>query len=226
MRWRFSHVHLGCAAIDIGVASPWTGSCWYRTCPMDTNAESPTKIIARLPVERWREYKALRLRALQSAPQAFGQSYQEASLYPDERWRQRLIDTAEGRGWNVFAERDGQLIGMTGAFQWPEDIGADRAMIVSVFVEAEARGQGVGKSLMTAVLDLIAAAGIGNAILAVNPVQTAAVRLYERMGFRATGVEVNRMGDGNQCEEVVMERPLATTWNWVRTTDDSLRPKS
>jgi ribosomal protein S18 acetylase RimI-like enzyme len=209
MRWRFSHVHRGCAAIDIGVASRWTGSCWYRTCPMDTNAESPTKIIGRLPVERWREYKALRLRALQSAPQAFGQSYQEASLYPDERWRQRLIDTAEGRGWNVFAERDGQLIGMTGAFQWPEDIGADRAMIVAVFVDVETRGQGVGEALMTAVIDQLAAAGVGNAILAVNPIQTAAVRLYERMGFTFAGYETATLGDGVEHEEVVMTRPLA-----------------
>jgi ribosomal protein S18 acetylase RimI-like enzyme len=44
--------------------------------------------------------------------------------------------------------------------------------------------------------------------LAVNPIQTAAVRLYEKMGFRVTGTEINLMGTGEQCEETVMERPL------------------
>jgi ribosomal protein S18 acetylase RimI-like enzyme len=149
------------------------------------------------------------LHALKTAPQAFGQSYEEASRFPEERWRERLIAADDGRGWMVFAERDGQLIGMTGAFQWPEDLEADRAMIVSVFVDPESRGQGIGEALMTAVMEQIAAAGIGNAILAVNPVQTAAVRLYERMGFRATGVEVNPMGDGTDCEEIVMERAVS-----------------
>ena len=81
-------------------------------------------------------------------------------------------------------------------------------MIVSVFVDEEARGKGVASGLMTAILDKLAVAGIGNAILAVNPVQEAAVRLYERMGFRATGVEVNRMDDGTDCEETTMECSL------------------
>jgi ribosomal protein S18 acetylase RimI-like enzyme len=160
-------------------------------------------------VERWREYRELRLRALKTDPQAFGQSYAEAVTHPEERWRQRLKDAAEGKSCLVFAEQEGRLIGMSGAYQWPEDIAADRAMIVAVFVDADARGQGVGEALMAAVMNQLVAAGIGNAILAVNPVQTAAVRLYERMGFRRTGVEVNRMGDGTDCEEIVMERPLS-----------------
>jgi ribosomal protein S18 acetylase RimI-like enzyme len=176
---------------------------------MEMTADSRIRIITRLPVERWPEYKALRLRALQSAPQAFGQSYQEALTYPEERWRQRLIDAAEGRSWMDFAERDGKLIGMTAAYQWPEDIENDRAMIVSVFVDAEARGKGVASRLMTAILDQLAAAGVGNAILAVNPIQTAAVRLYERMGFGFAGYETATLGDGVEYEEVVMTRPLA-----------------
>jgi ribosomal protein S18 acetylase RimI-like enzyme len=62
---------------------------------------------------------------------------------------------------------------------------------------------------MTAVIDQLAAAGVGNAILAVNPIQTAAVRLYERMGFTFAGYETATLGDGVEHEEVVMTRPLA-----------------
>lgn len=172
---------------------------------------SDVKIITQLPVERWREYRELRLRALKTDPQAFGQSYEDAASHPEERWRQRLVDAVTGKNWLVFAERDGKLIGMSGAYQWPEDIQANRAMIIAVFVDEDARGQGIGEQLVRAVLDQLASAGIANAILAVNPEQTAAVRLYERMRFRRTGVEVNRMGDGTDCEEIVMERPLPRT---------------
>lgn len=175
---------------------------------MDARAESAITIISTLPVARWEEYRALRLRALQAAPQAFGQSYEEAVGYPEVRWKQRLIDAAERKSWLVFAERSGDLVGMAGAYQWPEDREANRAMIIAVFVDESARGQGIGELLVEEVIVQLAAAGLESAILAVNPEQIAAVRLYERMGFRRTGTEVNMMGNGRECEEVVMERAL------------------
>jgi ribosomal protein S18 acetylase RimI-like enzyme len=175
---------------------------------MSDATQTEIQIITRLPVERWPEYRELRLHALKTDPQAFGQSWDEADKYPEERWRQRLIDAAEGRSWLVFAEREGRLTGMAGAYQWPEDVEANRAMVIAVFVDPELRGQRIGERLVQAVLDQLAATGLDSAILAVNPEQTAAVRLYERMGFVATGSEVNTLGNGQECEEIVMERPL------------------
>ena len=175
---------------------------------MDDANRSDITITTRLPVERWTEYRELRLRALRTDPQAFGQSYAEAMQHPEERWRQRLIDASDGKSWLVFAERDGRLIGMSGAFQWPEDREANRAMVIAVYVDPELRGLRIGERLMQAVLDEMRAAGLDSAILAVNPEQSAAVRLYERMGFIATGAEVNRLGNGQECEETVMERLL------------------
>jgi ribosomal protein S18 acetylase RimI-like enzyme len=175
---------------------------------MSTDRAAPFTIITRLPVERWAEYKQLRLRALESAPQAFGQSWESAAARPDDHWQQRLADVVVGNNnWLVFAERDGRLIGMTGAFQWPEDIEANRAMIIAVYVEEDHRGQGIGEALMRAVLEELRG-HVATAILAVNPIQAAAVRLYERMDFKPTGTEVNEMGDGTKCEEIVMERPV------------------
>jgi len=175
---------------------------------MSDATQTDIQIITRLPVERWREYRELRLRALKTDPQAFGQSWEEAVKHPEERWRERLIDAAQGKSWLVFAERDGELIGMSGAFQWPEDIEANRAMIIAVFVDESARGHGLGERLMQAVMEELRAAGLASAILAVNPIQTAAVRLYEKMGFRVIGTEFNLMGTGKECEETVMERSL------------------
>jgi ribosomal protein S18 acetylase RimI-like enzyme len=171
--------------------------------------QTEIRIIRQLPVERWPEYRELRLRALKTDPQAFGQSYDEAVTDSEERWRQRLLDAETGKSWLVFAERDGRLVGMSGAYQWPEDRDANRAMIIAVFVEPELRRQGFGERLVQAVLDQLADAGLDSAILAVNPEQAAAVRLYKRMGFVATGTEVNLLGHGQECEESVMERSLS-----------------
>ena len=44
--------------------------------------------IIKLPPERWNEYKALRLRALQDDPQAFGSSYAKEVTYSDEKWQE------------------------------------------------------------------------------------------------------------------------------------------
>jgi ribosomal protein S18 acetylase RimI-like enzyme len=175
---------------------------------MSDSTQTGITIITRLPVARWQEYRELRLRALKTDPQAFGQSWAEAVKHSEERWRQRLIDAEQGKSWLVFAERDRTLIGMSGAFQWPEDREANRAMIIAMFVDESVRGMGIGERLMQAVIGELAAAGLSSAILAVNPVQTAAVRLYEKMGFRITGTEVNTMGTGEECEEAVMERRL------------------
>lgn len=176
---------------------------------MTDATQTAIQYTTRLPADRWREYRELRLRALKTDPQAFGQSYEEALNHPEERWRQRLIDAGQGRSWLVFAERNGRLIGMSGAHQWPEDIAANRAMIIAVFVDESARGQGIGEQLVQLVMDELIAAGLDSAILAVNPVQTAAVRLYEKMGFRVTGTEVNLMGTGEECEETIMDRALS-----------------
>ena len=40
---------------------------------MSDATQTDIQIITRLPVERWREYRELRLRALKTDPQAFGQ---------------------------------------------------------------------------------------------------------------------------------------------------------
>ena len=44
----------------------------------------------RLPPESWPEYRALRLRALQDAPAAFGSSYAGSLAHPAATWEGRL----------------------------------------------------------------------------------------------------------------------------------------
>jgi ribosomal protein S18 acetylase RimI-like enzyme len=171
---------------------------------MDASTETPI-VISSLPNERWRDFRELRLRALRSGA-AFAQSLPAASAQPEELWRQRLRDAAQGRAWLLFASRGEELVGIAGAYV--PDQRTPCASIWGVYVDDVVRGRGVGTALLTALLDRLCQAGIATARLTVNRDQGAAVRLYERLGFQAIGLARAPLGDGHVHEELVMEREL------------------
>ena len=52
---------------------------------VDMNKSPKVKLI-KLPTQRWRDYKSLRLRALKEEPFAFGTSYEEEKNKVDKFW--------------------------------------------------------------------------------------------------------------------------------------------
>lgn len=170
-------------------------------------AEQDRVEIVRLPPEQWRAYKDLRLEALKNEPQAFGSSYAGSLNIPDADWRTRLENAARGKGhWLLFAREKDALVGMIGAFI--EDA-PGIAMIVSVYVAKAARGRGISKKLMTAILaELTRSQSVETARLTVNKDQFAAVALYRGFGFKVLREEEAAMGDGKSYIEYVMEKPL------------------
>jgi ribosomal-protein-alanine N-acetyltransferase len=65
---------------------------------------------------------------------------------------------------------------------------ADEGEILSIAVDPAVRGQGVGRLLLAATLDLLVAAGATSVWLEVRPSNTAARALYRSAGFTAAGV--------------------------------------
>jgi ribosomal protein S18 acetylase RimI-like enzyme len=164
--------------------------------------------IAKLPPEKWQEYKALRLQALQDDPQAFSEPFGKAVAYPDERWQQRAAEAYAGKeSLIVFARAGEQLVGMVGAFFPPHETGV--AEIFGVYVVPEARGKGIAKQLLDSLLhELKANPKIVTAKLSVNKGQLAAVKLYESSGFKVVGEENLLLGDGNYYDAYLMEMLL------------------
>lgn len=70
--------------------------------------------------------------------------------------------------------------GAVSAYRVPTGV---RAVIEDVVVDASARGQGIGKALMTALLKAAREMGAPGVSLTSNPARAAANRLYVRMGF-------------------------------------------
>ena len=166
--------------------------------------ERSAEIVSLLP-ESWEEYKRLRLRALSTEAQAFGTSYAEAAEYPDEHWRQRLQDVFDGKSHLLFARLDGKLVGMVGAFQQDEDRKNLSANVISMYVEAEFRSRGIGRALLSRLLQDLALKGIEKARLDVVADQVAAKHLYLSLGFAFTGSSIQTLGDGREHIELQME---------------------
>ena len=163
--------------------------------------------IVRLDPDEWKAYKALRLEALQNAPQAFGSTYDTNLARSETFWRGRLVEAEIGeRGWLLFARIDGQLVGMVGAYCTDE---AAVAEVISTYVTPAYRGRGVAHILMDVLLETLTQTGqFKRATLGVNQQQVAAVRLYERCGFEHIRTQPVQMGDGQTYIGIVMERPL------------------
>lgn len=134
----------------------------------------------------WPLYRAVRLRALQDAPDAFGSSHAAEAGRADAQWAERVA-AARSSGFDrlVLAVQDGTVCGLV----WCKRSAAepDRADLFQMWVDPAARGLGIGAALLDDVLAWAAQAGAARVCLGVTTTNSAALRLYARHGFRAAG---------------------------------------
>ena len=67
-------------------------------------------------------------------------------------------------------------------------LGAGEAHILNLCVHQDYRCRGIGRRLLDYLLDRGASSGMSDAFLEVRPSNTAAIRLYQSMGFRQVGM--------------------------------------
>ncbi|MFE2764790.1 GNAT family N-acetyltransferase [Streptomyces albidoflavus] len=147
----------------------------------------------------WPVWRQTRLAAPSEAPQAFKARLADWYHGGEDRWRARL--TMPG-AHNLVAVRDGSSVGMAAGMP-----GADgRYELRSVWVSPRVRGQGVRDLLTGAVEAWARRAGARALKLAVVPGNEAAVALYLRHGFVASGELGELLGDGVSRERVMVKR--------------------
>jgi GNAT superfamily N-acetyltransferase len=134
-----------------------------------------------LTPEDWLTYREIRLAMLQESPGAFGSRYADAVTFDEDTWRGRLTSCD-----HHLAELGGRAVGAAGLYV--EKGLAAQADLIGMWVRPQARGRSVGALLVQAVLDRAAALGCDRVRLEVVDGNEPARRLYERMGFVATGV--------------------------------------
>ena len=137
--------------------------------------------IERLDKRAWQRLKTIRLRALLDAPDAFGTTHEEAKTWPDEVWARQAADLP------TFIANAGTadvgIVRVSRNGHAPED-----AELISMWVADTERGRGVAEALVGAVVTWARQAGMRRILLSVADSNAPAIALYDRLGFRPTGV--------------------------------------
>ena len=142
--------------------------------------------VRRVTSQEWEALRDVRLRALADAPDAFGTTHAEAVSRPDEWWRDWAARSAETDTQAMVLAWDGDdPAGIAGVFA--TDDGAWQ--VISMWVGPGARGRGVGRALLDAVVAWAREHDSDRTIrLSVADGNDDARSLYERYGFVDSGV--------------------------------------
>jgi ribosomal protein S18 acetylase RimI-like enzyme len=165
--------------------------------------QSPEKVsFKKVSPEDWEKFREIRLKGLQSDPQAFGGTFEGESQEGEEYWKERFSNPER---CFYAAEEGGIFIATAGS----KKITDDNWMIVAVYTLPEFRGKNISQGLINRVIDEARNTGATKVSLMVNPIQESAVNLYERMGFKTVKIEKDqKMGDGKSYDEYYMEKSL------------------
>jgi len=130
-------------------------------------------------------FKAVRLRALQDTPHAFGATYANESQLTDAEWIQRTERWSGEKGIGFLAIDGDAACGIAGSFLEQDD--ATRAKLISMWTAPTHRRRGVGQLLVNEVLNWARSRNARTLLLMVTSHNEPAIRFYEHLGFTRTG---------------------------------------
>lgn len=142
-------------------------------------------------------YWNFRLESLEREPAAFSSSPEDHRKLSEDEIRSRLaVDPAEH--FIVGAFVDGKLVGTAGFVRQPGVKERHKGRIWGVYLKAEMRGRGIGRSMMKGLLERAAKIdGLEQILLSVTTTQAAAIALYRSLGFTSFGCEVKALKVGD-----------------------------
>ena len=148
-------------------------------------------------------YREIRLEALRLHPEAFGASFQNESAEGVPFFAGRLADNAVFGGFVADT-----LMGTAGFRAGAGAKQAHKGLFWGMYVRAVARGSGLSRALVEAVVHHARAHAVQVHLVVVSE-NAAARRLYTSMGFAEYGVEPRSlMVEGRYLDEVLMVQRL------------------
>jgi ribosomal protein S18 acetylase RimI-like enzyme len=139
-------------------------------------------VVRRIRADEGPTLRDVRLRALGADPAAFGSTWEREVALTDVEWADRAQRTADGDERATFvAEVDGRVVGLVGGYRG--EPGASTVHLISMWTDPTARGRGVGRALLDAVVTHARDSGADQVDLWVVRTNAPALRLYEAAGF-------------------------------------------
>lgn len=179
--------------------------------PPDAPIDRPGADIRLLTRQDVAQFRSLRMAMLADTPGAFGSSVQDEQALGEAAWAARIGPDDDTAVCGAFIGED--LVGSVALFRQRPAKARHKALIWGVYVHAAARGQGLSRRLMEA---MIAHArtlpALRQVTLSVSAWNTTARTLYERLGFLPYGCEPDALYvDGEWIDEVQMMLRLTTS---------------
>ncbi|TRO15014.1 N-acetyltransferase family protein [Ectopseudomonas mendocina] len=124
--------------------------------------------------------------------------YNDAVQHTTAIWNETLVDLANRRAWltertaagfPVLVARDaaGEVLGYASYGTWRPHDGYKHTVEHSVYVRVDQRGQGLGPTLMQALIERARAANLHVMVGAIESENAASIRLHQRLGFVTSG---------------------------------------
>lgn len=143
-----------------------------------------TVAVRQLGVADWERLRDVRLRALLDSPSSFFSTYEDTVHQEPQRWQ----NWTEPPNAVFLADRGGRDVGMIAAIPAGEDEQTPGAtMMVAMWVDPVARGNGVAEALTGALIGWARESGYPRMVLWVYDVNPRAAAFYRRYGFEPTG---------------------------------------
>lgn len=161
-------------------------------------------------VEAFRE---IRIESTREAPESFRATEEEMLAEPVETFRHQLSGEDDAPIF-IGAFEESTLVGVAGLFLEDSQKLAHKAIVGSVFVTPASRSQGIGKALITELMQIAKVdLKLKQLNLTVNTRNQTALRIYENFGFRIFGTEVgavmvNGVGYDEHHMQCVLEQIL------------------
>ena len=150
-------------------------------------------------------FKAVRLRALQDTPSAFGSTYAKESQLADAEWVARAGNMDGERSIGFFAIDVGVACGIAACLLDQADV--TQAHLISMWTAPTHRQRGVGRLLVDKILEWTRERKVRALRLMVVCNNETAIKFYERLGFMRTG-RTERYPNDPALIEYEMSRPV------------------
>jgi ribosomal protein S18 acetylase RimI-like enzyme len=148
-------------------------------------------------------YRDIRLEGLRLHPDSFGSAFEQEAAQPLTWFEERLTTSTIFGGF-----RGSDILGTAGFMPETGLKRAHKGHLWGMYVRAEARGSGLSRSLVEAVLDH-AEGRVELVQLSVVSGNVPAQRLYMSLGFEAYGIEARALKlDGRDYDEILMVKIL------------------
>ena len=150
-------------------------------------------------------YRSIRLAGLEQNPEAFGSSFQAEFSRPLAWFFDRL---STSQVFGAFSGTD--IMGVAGLAVRQGEKEAHKGLLWGMYVRPAARGTGVARRLVEAVIDF-ARGRVELIQLSVVSDNERARRLYARLGFVEYGIEKNSLKQGGKYyDEILMAKELTS----------------